>query len=72
MSARVRHVAHYTSLPGPLHLLRTYQLGRQIMQEMSKGASYQLPVTDLQSLDKLEKSLQQKEQFHALIIDKKL
>jgi hypothetical protein len=32
----------------------------------------QLPVTDLQSLDELEKSLQQREKFHALVIDKKL
>jgi hypothetical protein len=32
----------------------------------------QLPVTDLQSLDELEKSLQQREQYQALVIDKKL
>jgi hypothetical protein len=36
------------------------------------GVVSQLPVTDLQSLDELEKSLQQREQFHALVIDKKL
>jgi hypothetical protein len=35
------------------------------------GVVSQLPVTDLQSLDELEKSLQQREQFHALVIDKK-
>jgi hypothetical protein len=36
------------------------------------GVISRLPVTDLQSLDELEKSLQQREQFHALVIDKKL
>jgi hypothetical protein len=39
-----------------------------------KGVLSRLPVTDLQSFDELEKSLQQWEQFHALVglIDKKL
>jgi hypothetical protein len=36
------------------------------------GVVSQLPVTDLQSFDELQKSLQQREQFHALVIYKKL
>jgi hypothetical protein len=64
---------HYQVISQPTSLASNTSTGTSDTAANGQmGVVSQLPVTDLQSLDELEKSLQQREQFHALVIDKKL